>query len=613
MTRQLLKVVELPSIVDDPSDREAGDVLATIWQDAWAEIANSVKSFDGNPDFSQAPLTFITRHLHELHCGFVAVTYPFRDEDYLFDWVSRVGRAFRKHDRDCVRLHFFSRSSGVRETKRQAEIMKAVHEVQLEPFEGSGRPKYLGFMVLRPTGTACIGRTILASPHYYAPDQHIHVRATYYSNFLGSRLPVAGCPFMQQDGIGHVCAGVALWSMCYDLHRRYHSPRLFPSQITEIATSFDPRAEYDWGLSPRQMSQVLRAVGCGNDMQTAHLQRAHDDREDLFRDTIDNLYGYVQSNIPVLLSVWGPDSKDQDGHTVLVVGHDLEKEPVYTKSTAAKSGTDPAVFGAGRWNSEFVSAFYCQDDTRGPYSRMDVWSADREWEPKKKRGRKTSAQSKTGSGPIVLQHASRIVIQPAITARTAMTYRHARRLVEAYFGSSSKWIDSQVAPYEGVGGKGDSGRHAGGAGVSVKNSHQGTIELLKELKRHLEEAWTSYRRRLYLQRSTTFRRQLMDRETGRRGIGDEAREALTCLPLPRYVYVCDFCRACDGSNGELELLGEIVLDATEPIYTSLKAVVAVRMKELLVFQLGGTTHALRHRDYDQDGPNLAPKSSVYAD
>jgi len=40
---------------------------------------------------------------------------------------------------------------------------------------------------------------------------------------------------MQQDWSSHVCAGVVVWILCYDLHRRYGTPGFLPRQVTKIA------------------------------------------------------------------------------------------------------------------------------------------------------------------------------------------------------------------------------------------------------------------------------------------------------------------------------------------------------------------------------------------
>lgn len=578
---QLLKVVDVSPVYHEAR----ADAPTIAVAKAWDQIANSLKVFDGKPSFSAVPLRQICHHLHQLDCGFVAAAYPFRDDDFLADWMSHSGRAFRRHDRDCVRLHFFSRNSGLSATKNHRAIVDAIHEVGNQPVDEHGRPKYLGFMVVRPTGERCIGRTILASPHYYNPTRHIHVRATYHANLLGARLPVVGCPFMQQDGVGHVCASVALWSLCYDLHRRYHTPRVDPCEITEIATAYEPRSAFDWGLSPRQMSQVLREVGCGNDVQTVKLDWDWKSRGDLFRDTIDNLYGYVQSNIPVLLTVWASSADEQNGHTVLVMGHDIRQSQAHERRDEPGSGNDSALFGHGLWNSEYVSEFYSQDDVRGPYSPVHIWSDSKEWRPPQ------GTAPWTDDTPIVLQYASRIVVQPAITRHAVMTYRHARRLIERFFGSSEEWFTKRL---EGA----QPGRDA---------------DLLKALRESLRLAWARYRKRLYLQRSTVFRHQLMDRVSGRRGVGDDTRTALCCLPLPKYLYVCDFCRSVGDETDELELLGEIILDATEPTYVTPKAVVAVRMQHVLAYQLGEQILVNRQEDYADDTPNYAPRSSRAGD
>ena len=79
------------------------------------------------------------------------IEYNYVDKDYrstYYNFYSKKGRSYRN---DCIRLHFF------------AETV-SFDEIQLDLTSGDGRLEdhYFGYMVLRPTMVATIGRSILS-------------------------------------------------------------------------------------------------------------------------------------------------------------------------------------------------------------------------------------------------------------------------------------------------------------------------------------------------------------------------------------------------------------------------------------------------------------------
>lgn len=300
------------------------------WYDFWNTMITSLSlgSFRGNPRFDHPPLKNIITLLTELQCDRVVAQYPYRDADYLHDYLDHLGNTFRDIGKDCVRFHFFRGGHMLRSQSAVEDINRIAQQAPHD---------YLGFVVIRPTGESCVGRTILQCATGTQYHRFVHVRASYDCHLLGSTLRVEGSPFMEQDGATHICAGAALWSFCYDLHRRYHTRRLFPRQVIELATRSEPIKEFGWGLNATQISQVLKDIGCANDTLTINLERNFNDekKKEEFRDLIDFVYGYIQSNIPVLLGWF--DCGRSEGHVVLVVGHD------YEPSGAQGSGTkEPA-------------------------------------------------------------------------------------------------------------------------------------------------------------------------------------------------------------------------------------------------------------------------------
>ena len=128
------------------------------WQGFWQEIRDELKSFPADPDFDKPPLANIRALLKRLECTHAVVGRPFRDKDYLDDYAHHLVSTFRKYELRCVRLHFFSIKNVNGDT---ADLLERVLEQQkLHPDTIAPGP-YLGFMVIRPTGRNCVGRTVI--------------------------------------------------------------------------------------------------------------------------------------------------------------------------------------------------------------------------------------------------------------------------------------------------------------------------------------------------------------------------------------------------------------------------------------------------------------------
>lgn len=544
------------------------------WQEIWAEIKEELPAgFAGRPQFKEEPLANIVRHLESLHCAQVVVGYPFWDEDYVHDYLHGFGGSFEDYGKACVRLHFFTKEP----TLKPNTIVSQLQEIKKKQSQG-----YLGFMVVRPTGEACVGRTILQAPHS-SNGAYIHVQARYACHLFGAELKVAGTPFMQQDQSSHVCAGAALWGLCYDLHRRYHTPRLFPHQIIDIATRFDPPLAYKWGLSPQHASQVLRHVGCANDRYFVDLSvpKKTEDKERLLRELIDVIYGYVQSNLPVYIAYWPYD--DEEGHAVLIAGHDLESKPLVPKPAAAPGAA--ALMAAGQWSSEYVKTFFCQDDARGPYQELRVWRDDpKQWLhknlPKEKLGIKEN-------GVPILQRAKKIVILPGLSEDVRMTYRDAKQQVDAWFQDHAAALQEELAA-----------AHLSPQERGERNDWLEDLREAREICRH----------RLYLTKLARFREQVLDSDHGRTGLGDEVVKAYCQLPLPPYVWVCDLCDTEPDAAGRYNLIGEILLNATAPKFDHDLGVIAARLHDRMIYRRENEWLKLRDQQYYEKPLHYAPRN-----
>ena len=165
------------------------------------------------------------------------------DKDYrstYYNFYSKKGQHYRS---DCVRLHFFD------QTVTFDEVM-----VALTCPDRQLNDHYFGYMVLRPTGIATIGRTIL-SPDIRKGAGRFIIAADYKVHLLGYELEIRGFPSMDQHVDIAVCAHAACWSILRHYSERYNIYREYlVHEITMMAHEFNPG-----GLVPSRGLQIAHA------------------------------------------------------------------------------------------------------------------------------------------------------------------------------------------------------------------------------------------------------------------------------------------------------------------------------------------------------------------
>ena len=157
------------------------------------------------------------------------VEHGYIDKDYrstFYNFYAKKGREYRT---DCVRLHFFD--GEVQYDEGRTEIASA-----------DDRPEdhYFGYIVLRPTIVATLGRSVLW-PKIRQGAGGRAIQSVNNVNLLGRQLPVRGFPAMAQHVDIAVCAHVSCWAIL-----RYYS-ETFPQyreylvhDITQLVAPFDP-------------------------------------------------------------------------------------------------------------------------------------------------------------------------------------------------------------------------------------------------------------------------------------------------------------------------------------------------------------------------------------
>uniref|UniRef100_UPI0025E7F55D hypothetical protein n=1 Tax=uncultured Thiodictyon sp. TaxID=1846217 RepID=UPI0025E7F55D len=460
----------------------------------WTAFFNYIREHlrGASPRHDKSPLNSIVEVLNTHACSCVVVEHLYEDEHALYDYLHDHARAFCDMERRCLRAHFFAGPPLTCEALT-SELLQDWSE------GAAGERKYLGYVVFRATGQHCVGRTVIRSPANLGPNFEV-ISSPFTARLCGAKLHVPGTPFMESDLSSHVCAGAALWMLCEDLHHRYRTRRLFPRQVTEIATgdlSLRTGLEY---LTQPQMARVLRHLNCSVHQKYWRQESEPDDEIRRVRDMANFVCGYVQSGIPVLIGYCAVG--DKFGHVVLAVGHGLADKKAWPLLTHKDAAIDPRELV-----SDYVQDLLVHNDSRGPYRRLPIWRSA---------GASLSRSAKDAGW--TLQDASYVHAMAAVAAPARMVYEHA-------------------------------------LAVALR-----TFLLNADPTRELGNA----RLRTYLQLAPRFRELLLDTGRGRTPMSPRHTDVYLRMTLPRYIYVCDICRESTDVGRPLRAVGEIVIDGTSP-------------------------------------------------
>lgn len=295
-------------------------------------------------------------------CKTVIVEYHYKDRDFTASFARFFHRRHHDTPRRCVRLHYFA-----------AEIRDYSLDDLLLSLPDHLVKEYLGFTVLRPLPSNHLGRSILSEKLVPSDDVPVFLtcKCTYGVNISGTAVTLRGAPWMQQDALVSACASVALWVVGYHMshHLRSEFRAHSTAQITDLAhecSSSLGRPMPSLGLTLEQMLHSLAAMGYEPVLITPNSPR----------DAIQQIYYYIESGIPVILSL---AYKDEKAHAVTVVGHSLDgASPFRTEeqSLPDKNGTPQRVTFCR--SSDLISYFLVQDDDGGPFRKLYLQDDGRE-------------------------------------------------------------------------------------------------------------------------------------------------------------------------------------------------------------------------------------------
>lgn len=233
----------------------------------------------------------------------VLIEYNYVDKDYRSTYYSFYSKKGQHYRGDCVRLHFFDQA--VKFDESRLALVSPDPDLEL-------KYHYFGYMVLRPTGIATIGRSVV-SPDIRKGAGRFIITTDHKVHVLGYKLAITGFPSMDQHVDISVCAHAACWSILRHYSERYNVHREYlVHEITTMAHEFNPG-----GLVPSKGLQIAHAERVFQEAGTfpVHIARstaAGAADHPFYRQLI----AYVESGFPLFAAMHARR------HAVAVVGYD---------------------------------------------------------------------------------------------------------------------------------------------------------------------------------------------------------------------------------------------------------------------------------------------------
>lgn len=292
----------------------AGQMYTWIPLNSTADLAELEKQLTSEYD----PANIIKKLTGGLSSAVKAILIErnYIDKDYrstYYNFYSKKGQFYRP---DCARLHLFDET--VRFDQKTLKLQCADERLD---------DHYFGFIVLRPTGIATIGRSVVSPDVRSHAGSHV-ITAKHKVHLLGYKLTVQGFPSMDQHIDISVCAHVACWSILRHYSERYSIYREFLTHdITMMAQEFNPG-----GLVPSNGLKVSHAERVFQEAGTFPLLIARMDIDDV--SFYRQLHSYVESGFPLFAAMHGRS------HAMAVVGYEWGTPTNATPSIAMRYAWD---------------------------------------------------------------------------------------------------------------------------------------------------------------------------------------------------------------------------------------------------------------------------------
>lgn len=269
----------------------------------------------------------------------VLVEHGYVDKDYRSTFYNFYAKKGRRYRNDCVRLHFFDEA-----------VWYDAARTDVGCTDGRLQDHYFGYIVLRPTIVATLGRSVL-SPNIRLGATGRSIQSVHHVNLLGHRLPVWGFPSMAQHVDIAVCAHVSCWAILrYYSETFAHHREYLVHEITKLAAPFDPGGLVpSLGFNVLGAERVFQAAGCFPVL----VGKRNSTSEVAF---FSQLLAYLESGFPLFVAI--PSEK----HAVVIVGYSWRH-----------SAATPGPASSHVWPQ--VQTLLAVDDNLLPYSTVPLDTA----------------------------------------------------------------------------------------------------------------------------------------------------------------------------------------------------------------------------------------------
>lgn len=276
------------SIVCD--NTELREELIPLFEQEWS-ISNSIAI----AIYDSVLLPHIQRLKSTVH---YVIETRYIDRVYRDSYYSYFSTKLGNYKKDCIRLSLFN-GPITGEDFRDPLALSTLQE------------RYWGFMVLRPTVSKVVGRSII-NPNAIQENNFLCLTAACSASVNGVKLTATGFPHSSQDGETITCAETSIWAIMEYFSSRYpeYKPALPSSIIQAIKSRSNARQIPSEGLQVDQIGYALREFGFATKIYS--------------RDQFGNIpfrrlfANYVESGLPLVVAM---ANQTNIGHALIAIGH----------------------------------------------------------------------------------------------------------------------------------------------------------------------------------------------------------------------------------------------------------------------------------------------------
>ena len=340
--------------------------LINISNPKFADFMAALMSREFRVDFCWAHSAIDSKFMPILQCLkkdiIVFVETDYVDKVYRDSYYNYFASKADRISRNCIRMSLLDNASS------------CFHEGNLDYHQYDEiRKNYLGFLIIRPTVPAVIGRSAI-SPCALTHHDFRCCLAPIKSTVSGFKVEVEAFPFSSQDRETITCAETTLWTLMEYYGNKYAEYRpVAPSEIIEnLESNTACRQLPSNGLSVENVAYALKTFGFGPQLYGYPS----------FGSRSPNILScYIESGIPVVVALsndqafvssgTAPIAGQRINHAVLCIGHENVSIRDIDANLKANTKTVKASYGALNIldYDDIEKRFVFIDDNCPPYQK----------------------------------------------------------------------------------------------------------------------------------------------------------------------------------------------------------------------------------------------------